>query len=296
MIDLDTSRLPSDLATTLLLRGSQLPPLEWHVNPFRDAKSVLDTLADDKKLLGGCPLADEPMASAVRSLLYFWNGWPAECGMYAQAAPKKERLYVAALCERQAGNPADAKTRVQELNGHPIYGALAKYGLSAICTRVAAPLKRLRGMIELADEWEPYAFIDVYEQARLDKLDHAGEQIVRSIQCREFELLFVHCFEAATGGKLPAPERNAPPRRRPRQRPQTRRSIKPVGSGDSPRHDGHGAAPPITRKPVRDSIGISCPKCGDVKILPPTARGTKTTCNKCRVVFLIPTKPVTARK
>lgn len=92
MIKLDTSPSPTHIVTILMLRGAQLPPLQWHVNPNRNAKSELDGIADDKKLLDCDPLADEGMAAAVRALLYLWDGWPAECDMYSQAAPEKERL------------------------------------------------------------------------------------------------------------------------------------------------------------------------------------------------------------
>ena len=32
----------------------------------------------------------EPMAVAVRSMLYLWNGWAADCAMFAQEAPEEE--------------------------------------------------------------------------------------------------------------------------------------------------------------------------------------------------------------
>ncbi len=202
MIKLDTSQIPPRVAAVLMQRGAQLPPIQWHINPNQSGKRYLDESTDDKTLLGCDPLADDEMAAAVRALLFFWNGWPAESVMHAHLAPDKERGYIDALIKRQAGDSAASKDLLQKISEHPIYKPLGDYATEEIGLSVAPGLKRLREVIAFGELWEPYAYADVYEQARAGQLDPAGERVVRSLQCREFELLFAYCLEAATGRKL----------------------------------------------------------------------------------------------
>lgn len=165
---------------------------------------------------------------------------------------------------------------------------MADYAKEAISLRGAPALKRLRDMIELAGEWEPFAFTDLYEQARAGKLDPADESVVRSIQCREFELLFVHCFEAATGKKLAKPESAGPAKRRPPARARTRRSVQPTRRKESPRVQQRREKPALRPMVPGSNIGIQCPKCRDTKILSAGRRGTKEKCEKCGTVFIVP--------
>jgi hypothetical protein len=202
LISLDLSPLPPGVVTILMQRGIRLPPLQWHLNPNRPAERKLAEIVDDCELLGCDPLADAGMAAAVRALLYFWNGWPAEACQCAQTAPEKERTFVSALVARQAGEAAGSKSLFQKMNGHPIFKPLRDFAAGEIGLSVAPGLKRLRELIAFGELWEPYAFGDVYEETRAGKFDPAGERVVHSLQCREFELLLIHCLEAATGQEL----------------------------------------------------------------------------------------------
>ncbi len=55
MFSFDTSKLASDIANFLLLRGSQMPPLQWHVNANKAAKEILEAKEDDTALFRGSP-------------------------------------------------------------------------------------------------------------------------------------------------------------------------------------------------------------------------------------------------
>lgn len=290
MILLDTAGLPAGVVSALMARGAQTLPLLWVANPNRHAKAVLDAVPDDTLLLEHDPLADDAMGAAARALLYFWNGWPAEARMHGSLAHEPERLYIEALCRRQADGGAASKELFQEINGHPLFPELAAYALDAISASVASPLKRLRQTILFADQWEPFAFADMFDQAQLGKLDPTGEQIVRNLQSCEFELLLAHCLDAAVGQPLVRRQKSATERRRPASRPPARRPV------DRP-HAQHPApaskpTPPEKEEPRQPQIGkefyVLCPKCQAKLIVAETSRGTTTRCDNCAATFLVP--------
>lgn len=297
MIDLDTQRFPADIANLLLLRGADLPSLQWQLRPNQSAKEMLDKLPDDADLFRRKSLPDEGMCAGVRALLYLWNGWPTECRMFAQAAPEPERLYLDSIMERHAGHPHESKAILQQLEDHPIHPRLMSYTLEVIGLGSDPALNRLKQMLELGETWEPFSFIDLFEQVRAGKVCNSTEQIVHGIQCREFELLFVHCYEAGTGEQIPeAPAAEAPERRKPK--PATKARSPRPRPPEKPKEPAKGAAKDspvgartglLPQKGPR--VGTRCPKCTHMVILPVSRRGTKERCPKCQTAFLIPGKP-----
>lgn len=287
MIKLDTTGLPPYVVTCLMARGAQLPGLIWHEAPNRTAKRTLDEVGEDRLLLAQDPLPNEEMAAAVRALLYFWNGWPVESQMFAQLALERERLYIEALKMRQAGDPVRSKAILQQVGDHPIYPQLAAYAKEVINPQVATALKRLREIIQFAEQWEPYLFTDGYVQATSGKVDIASDQAVRGIQCREFELLFAHCYSAATGTKLGTVEAAPVARRRPVEQPRPRR---PIDMSSAPK--ATAAKPPAEKaaaKPV-SGVAVVCPKCATPLEFPASARGLAAQCPECEARFLVPVK------
>ncbi len=287
MIKLEMSQLPERVSTALVLRGAHLPPLQWSTNPSRAAGTLLGESASLPKLICRETVADEAMASAVLAMLYLWNGFVDDCRQIVQSAPDGERIYVLALCDRHTGEVSDAKTQLQQLETHPIYPDLIEFTKEEIEGDVAPLLKRFRDMLEFAGEWEAFTFLDVYGQARLGKLDHASELIVRRIQCREFELLLVHCLEAAAGEPIAKIQQPKPVKRKPPPRPPTRRTPRrpePAAASPGPAKD---PPPPKPRSPS-SKVGVLCPKCREMRVVPAARRGTPTQCGKCGTRFMVP--------
>ena len=289
MIDLDTSRLPSRVVAALMARGAQLPPLQWHTNPIRAAKSTLDGIPNTGVLVDCDPPVDEAMAAAVRALLYFWNGWFEEAESAAAAAPEQERTYITALIKRQTGDAAAAKVLFQEVGDHAVHPHLVKFTQDTIGLSVMPLLKRLRDMIAFVDQWEPHIFVDVYEHARAGGFDPSGELMVCTIQCREFELLFSHCLEAATGRKCTKPAKDTAEQQRVRRRPPARRPTTPF------RHSPTAAKPSAPKEPVKLALDVTviCPGCGATLTVPEEKRGTTQACAKCNTAFLVPERQLT---
>lgn len=309
MPEFDLTKTPAETTQLLMSRGAGLPPLLWqqHQNPL--AKKTLDAI-QDAKLCGDAKLQDEAMAGAVRALLYLWTGWPGEAAMYAQAAPAKEQMYIAALAERQLGHPAKAKELFQKMAGHEVFGLLTDYLLQQIKPENDPTIKRFRGIIELAHEWEAHAFIDLCEQARAGKVSPVGELVVRNLQAKEFELLFVHCYRIATGhdiakrrvmSEAEEQRREQEYRRRmaERRKANDKRSQKlteaakqELEKADKAEEASKPAAPQAPKKaaPPDLRVKVLCPACGHLMFVPESGRGKRAECVKCRAAFLIPAK------
>jgi len=298
-----------EVTALLLARGTALPTLVWHARPNQAAKTTLDAI-DDAKLFGRDAINDEPMAAAVRALLYLWNGWPEDCRMHSQAAGTDERTYLEGIRQRQAGNAEQAKAAFRQLNGHPTYQELAACALDLIGPHGGPLLQRLKQIVELDEQWEPFMFVDVFEQACTGKLDLVGEELVRRIQAEEFALLFVHCYQQATGRtvgprgrdeattdgesnikrmrELIQKRKNAGARRpgiTQRGRPPSPAAAGgSQGSSDEPQKDQPAAKPPS------NFIRVVCPNCRHVLRLPESAHGGHHMCSQCGIVFAVPAK------
>ncbi len=201
MFELQVTQAASQISTLLMARGTALPPVLWSEGSNSIAKKTLDTV-DDPQLFAPSNLANELMGGAVRSLLYLWNGWPNECSMYAQAAPPKESLFLMAIAERQRGNASQAKGFFQQLEDHTIYPQLVESAMEIIGTSADASLNRFGEILKLNGAWEPFAFNDLHVQASADDTKVVVGEFVRKMQQCEFNLLFGHCYKAATGEDL----------------------------------------------------------------------------------------------
>ena len=201
MFELQVTKAAPQISTLLMARGTALPPVLWSEGANSIAKKTLDTM-DDPQLFAPGKLANDLMGGAIRSLLYLWNGWPNEGSMYAQAAPPKESLYLMAMAERQRGNAGQAKSFFQQLEDHEIYARLFVDTTEIVGSNADASLGRFGEILKFNGVWEPFAFTDLFEQARTDDTKIVAGEFVRIIQQSEFNLLFAHCYKAATGEDL----------------------------------------------------------------------------------------------
>ncbi len=217
MIEFQYSKVAPTIASLLQAKGTALPSVQWLDTRVASAKITLDA-RDDSQLFAPSSLKDESMAAAVRALLYLWNGWIDESSMYAQGARPKESLFVLALCERQHGRADQAKAFFQQLNDHPIYPELVKTANELIGTSPDESLKRMSEILKFNGAWEPFAFSDLYEQARVDDTKITVGEFVREMQRQEFALLFGHCYKAVTDEDILKHTKiaatSAPPKRR----------------------------------------------------------------------------------
>ncbi len=290
MIRLNPSLLAPEIATQLMLRGTDLPLLEWHKSANRAIKLKLESL-DDVHLFAPVTIQNEAMVAAVRSLLYLWSGWVAEAATSAQSAPEKERDYIVALGERLQGLPDKAKTSFQKLNEHPVYERIVPLALEEMAPVNDPRLQRVRQILEMDQRWEPFVFIDLFEQARAGKLTRPAEEIVRRLQVMEFELLFAHGYGQAIGDssldlfqKPAAPEPTVVKRKKPAES-HRRHSLPP--SSTKPKEEKSMPEPAPKASAPPEKITVSCPQCGVKSMVPATNRGAKCKCYKCGHLFMV---------
>lgn len=285
--DFDTQHLPSGVGAIIGLRGNGSIPLVWSECPIRSLKSSLDQNQDDRNLLGSTDIADPSAAATVRALLYVWGGWPSEAAMHAALAEKQAAAYLNVFCARQAGETDTAKELLIAIGTHAIHSAVCEFARAFIGDRAGPALKRLGGVLEFGQQWEPFAFADVLEQARCGEFDAAGVQIVSGIQRREFELLLVHCLEAALGRQLNAfrDSRAEPRRPRPRSRPIPVR--RPAAHREPPAaaRDGRSSD---TVSTLGAEVTVVCPSCRTQRTVPTISCGSIIGCRKCGKRYLIP--------
>lgn len=293
MATLNTTCCSPAVANVLMLSGAVPAPLAWHLRPNKAGKEILDQNQSDRELLQCPSIADESFSAAVRSLLYLWIGWPGEAGMYAQGAHDAERLYIEAIRSRQAGEVNPSKAFFRELGDYALFAPLGKDAIESIGSDLDRSLGRFKGIVKMGETWEPYAFADLFEQARLGQLGHPAERAVRALQHHEFDLLFVRCYEGAIGRPMEActPSSAAPPRRKraPVKRTPPRPSAPtPTTAGQASPRPLMTPLGPLGKRGAR--VGAYCPKCQTVALLPEARRGTPHQCERCKVTFLIPKK------
>jgi hypothetical protein len=307
MLTVDIGKLPPEIATLFMARNPESAPLRWQVHPNRRGKNTLDEI-DDEHLFGDIPIVNFAMASAVRALLYAWSGWLEDAKMYAQPAPLSDRLYVIAVCERMIGRTEAAAELFGQLSEHPILQQLVSCVLEMTGTTSNPVIQGFRQELQQDQAWDPLAFTDLLDQARSERLGLAGEQLVSLMQCKEFELLFCHCYQGATGVKLAIlKQENLPPAQRRVRKQESKRAGSPHRRRSSPTVAGatplslaepHAKAEPPAQAaaPPEGTFRIACPKCATAIILPARVRGDRTKCPRCGAVFVAghqrPTAPV----
>lgn len=303
MIEIDPSQFAPEIANILMTRGAATPPLHWPSAANQIARRALNELPDEK-LFGKPSLVNPNLAKAVRSLLCLWTGWTEDCQKFAQAAPPKEQLYLAALAERHNGEFEQSKIYLRDLDAYATHRFLTEYAVKALAPATDPTLTRFQKMLELDSRWEAFLFTDLFQQAQSGKLKNSSVEIICRIQCFEFEQILRFWYEQATGDKLSAPKRqesssdhlanmkrtrkladkHQAKRAKPAKTPEKKNPSAQQDKGDS----AAGGSAPSTAQPA--GVTVACPKCKKTLTMPESARGTKQACNGCGAIFLIPAK------
>jgi hypothetical protein len=314
MPEFDLTKVPAEIAKLLMSRGSGTPPLQWTAHQNLLAKKTLDQTGDPFLFSGG-EIRNLGMASTVRGLLYLYAGWPADACRFAAQAGPPEQMYIAGLCERHLGHVEAAKEWFKKLGRHAVFVPLGEWVQKLVRTETEPPLKLFRETVELAKAWEPFAFVDLYEQTRAGRLSPLGEQLVCRLQLIEFETLFGYCFRSATGRNIDkhrvmseAEEqrrmqeyRRRLTERREREERQ-RKVVEAKKTAEAEQNKPKGPPPPCDPK-----VKVLCPKCGTLVYVAESLRGRPAQCMKCNALFRVPQKkasdegaakavPITSRK
>lgn len=311
MADFDWGKLAPEVARILMSRGAQAPPLDWAEEPNPTAKRKLD-IYEDGKLFDGVGIKDEIWAPAVRALMYLWTGWVNDALMHAEIIAGKEKLYICAICERQAGHADVAKKLLQQLQGHEVFAALAGHVQAITKNEKEGAIARFRDTVEQYGEWEPFLFADLCEQARANRLAAGGVELVRLLQVREFDLLFNHCYHGLTDQNVlkfrrklsEDEERQREQEYRKRMADRRAARDKRVARDPCPaktdkakdktrdKNDANKPGVGVKIQPAKPDprVKVQCPACGHLMFAPQSLRGKGIKCLKCKVLFKVPEK------
>ena len=129
------------------------------------------------------PSAPAPEAAASGLYLYF-SCWE-DAHQTAQSIETPEGSYWHAIVHRQEPDAGNASYWFKQVGEHPIFPQLLEAAQEIAAARQGAHLK-------LSDTWNPFAFIDVCQDAG----NHRGSELERAaleIQRAEWQLLFDFC-------------------------------------------------------------------------------------------------------
>jgi hypothetical protein len=147
-------------------------------DPTVYGEAVARVLAQDGSDEAVALLNRSKLPDLVRAGLYLHFGFWKEAHELVDDLETPDGMYWHAIVHRQEPDPANAGYWFRRVGQHPLFPAL-----------------RARAVeigVEVGDRWDPIAFVDYYERARV-KPGSDAERKARDVQRAEWELLFDHC-------------------------------------------------------------------------------------------------------
>lgn len=298
MPDFDLSKVSVEIAKLLMSRGTGIPSLQYGSQQNLMAKKSLDAM-DNPRLFGDVGIRDPRQATAVRALLYLYTGWAEGAIECAAPAGGFEQAFISAIAERHLAHTDAAKKWLQKTEADLFFASIYERAQQMLRSEADSQVKRFRDILEMNKSWEPFAFVDLFEQARNGKLSPVGEQAVCKLQDIEFELILSHCFLGATGRAIlkrrvisEADEqrreqeyrRRMAERRDREERQRKAAEAKKVQEATSAKPKAPAAPPAVPKAKVL------CPKCNTVVFVDEKLRGKAARCFKCNTAFRVPHK------
>ncbi len=145
------------------------------------------------------PVADDEAARCLFAGLSLLCGFGAAVEKVCGSLSSKEALYWRAIACRQVAQADQAKALFRQMQGHAIYNELSRGALELIGLGTGKQLGRIREVFEQMGTWEPFVFVDLFEQARLGKMSDHAVNATCQIQQLEVQLLLKCCHDAAIG-------------------------------------------------------------------------------------------------
>jgi len=171
---------------------------EGHLNelgpgrPNPAAREALEQLSIEK-LFAGRRIVDGAMARCCLAGLWLYHDYLERSHELSQEIETASGSYWHGLMHRREPDAGNAKYWFRRVGKHPVFATLASdaRGLA----EGVPQLDREAGWLISAADWDPSAFIDLCESARLGQT--AAKALCQAIQEREWQLLFTFCFRSA---------------------------------------------------------------------------------------------------
>lgn len=138
---------------------------------------------DTARLFAPAPIRDPDMARACLAGLWLRFDFLDESHRISQELHSAEGLFWHAIMHRREGDYGNSKYWWRRVGNHPVFGPLR------------AEAQRLG--VARGGAWDPFAFVDSVEACVTR--GRGDEAALRSLQEREWQLLFEHCYRHAAG-------------------------------------------------------------------------------------------------
>jgi hypothetical protein len=145
------------------------------------------------ELVGPVPVADKEMARAAIAGLWLRFNFLDESHTISQDLHSATGSYWHGIMHRREPDYGNAKYWFHRVRQHPVFEPLCQEARRL--TEEHGPERRTKFLAEQAN-WDPFAFVDLCEQAARDK---SLAPLCEAIQQSEWELLFSDCYRRAIG-------------------------------------------------------------------------------------------------
>ncbi|MCE9527953.1 MAG: hypothetical protein K8R36_18080, partial [Planctomycetales bacterium] len=151
-------------------------------------------------LFPGQGIVDHNAARCCLSALWLLYDFLDESHTISQEIETADGSYWHGIMHRREPDYGNARYWFRRVGQHPIFEPLA----AEVREFVSVAKEHLpKDMLFLCEQhaWDPYRFIDLCESlSNREPADVRAELLVHCVARSEWDLLFAHCYSAATGG------------------------------------------------------------------------------------------------
>ncbi len=174
-------------------------PLSSELGPGKPnaaAKSALHAVST-KTLFGTKRVVDEQMGKACIAGLWLWHNFLDESHSISQEIGTSTGSFWHGIMHRREPDPSNAKYWFRKVGQHPVFSPLQEHAAELASTKSQKPgWDDAASFLPTQAEWDPFAWIDLCEQARLG--NNGCTALCLKVQQLEWQLLFDSCFRSAT--------------------------------------------------------------------------------------------------
>ncbi len=139
-----------------------------------------------EKAFGSVTIRDKDMARCCLAAMWLYHDYLDKSHALSQEIHTPTGSYWHGLMHRREPDYSNAKYWFRRVGNHPIFDSLAVAAKGMASNELQSSARFLARQTT----WDPFAFIDLCEQA----VDSELEKLCRRIQQKEWELLFDFCY------------------------------------------------------------------------------------------------------